>query len=56
MTLEEVKRQHVIATLAACGGNVSESARRLGIERSSLQRMLRKWGVNRAEVALWSHA
>ena len=43
MTLAEIKRWHVLATLAECDGNLSEAARRLDIERSSLQRMLRKW-------------
>lgn len=43
MTLAEAKRQHVLATLAACSENVSEAARRLAIQRSTLQRMLKRW-------------
>jgi transcriptional regulator of acetoin/glycerol metabolism len=45
MTLEECKRQHVLATLAAHGGCIAKAARELDIERSSLQRMLRKWNL-----------
>lgn len=41
--LDVLERRAVEATLAACGGNVSATARRLGIERSSLQRKLRRW-------------
>lgn len=47
MTLEEAKRRHVVETLEACGGNVSAAARVLDIARSSLQRMLRKWGTTK---------
>lgn len=49
MTLEEMKRNYVLTTLAECGGNVSRCARRLGIARSSLQRMLRKYGFRSPE-------
>ena len=41
-TLYEQEWLHIEATLAACGGNVSETARRLGITRQSLQRKLQR--------------
>ncbi len=34
--------EHIHRVLSDCGGNISESARRLGIHRRSLQRKLRK--------------
>lgn len=41
--LEEVDRWHIQRALEACGGNVSEVARRLGIDRSTIYRkILRK--------------
>ena len=43
MTIEEVERRHVLATLAAVGGNKTKAAAILGIERSTLDRKLAKW-------------
>lgn len=37
-TLEEAETRAMQAALAACGGNVSEAARRLGVHRSTLYR------------------
>ena len=39
-TLAEITRAAVSATLELCGGNKSEAARRLGISRSRLHRIL----------------
>ena len=44
-TLAEVERAHILATLAACGGNRSEAARRLGIGAATLFRKLKRYGV-----------
>ena len=41
-SLEQVERAHIIAVLHACGGNISEAARRLGLYRRTLQRKLQK--------------
>lgn len=41
-TLAQAEWEHIHRILADCGGNISETARRLGIHRRSLQRKLRK--------------
>lgn len=41
-SLREQTRRQVQQTLAACGGNVSEAARQLGISRTTLYRTLRE--------------
>ncbi len=42
MTLEQARWDFIQRTLAATNQNISETARRLGIRRQSLQRMLKK--------------
>jgi two-component system response regulator RegA len=42
-SLERVKWEHINLVLADCGGNVSEAARRLGLHRRTLQRILQKY-------------
>ncbi len=42
-TLDRVEWEHIHRVLEACGGNVSETARRLGIHRRSLQRKLSRY-------------
>ena len=39
--IAEVEREYIVAALRACGGNRSETARRLGIGRNTLLRKLR---------------
>jgi DNA-binding NtrC family response regulator len=46
-SLEEVERRHVAAVLAHTGGNVSQSARILGIDRVTLYNKMRKYGLRR---------
>lgn len=42
-SLQRVEWEHLQRVLGDCGGNVSEAARRLGIERRTLQRKLAKY-------------
>jgi DNA-binding NtrC family response regulator len=42
-TLAQVERRHVLRTLARCDGNRSETARRLGIDRRTLYRKLKRY-------------
>jgi len=41
-TLASVERRHIEGMLAECDGSLSEAARRLGLHRRTLQRMLKK--------------
>jgi transcriptional regulator of acetoin/glycerol metabolism len=47
ITLDEIRRRHVVHVLDACGGNRSEAAKILGVDRKTLYRRLRRWGVAR---------
>lgn len=44
-SLEQVKRAHYHRALQTAGGNHSEAARLLGVDRGTLLRNLRKWGI-----------
>ena len=44
--LEEVEKEAILATLEATGGNKSETARRLKINRKTLHKKLKDYGVN----------
>jgi two-component system, NtrC family, response regulator AtoC len=46
-SLEEVERRHVATVLAHSAGNVSQSARILGIDRVTLYNKMRRWGLRR---------
>jgi len=46
-SLEEVEKRHVAAVLAHTGGNVSQSARILGIDRVTLYNKMRRYGIRR---------
>lgn len=41
-SLDHVERTHILSVLQACGGNITEAARRLGLYRRTLQRKLQK--------------
>jgi len=43
LPLEEVEKRSILEALAACGGNKSEAARRLGITRKTLRKKLERY-------------
>lgn len=45
LTLEEVERQHIARILAAQGGNISTTAKILGINRTTLYHKIKKYGL-----------
>jgi DNA-binding NtrC family response regulator len=45
VTLDEVERRYVLRVLEAAGGNKSEAARILGLDRKRLYRMLERWSA-----------
>jgi DNA-binding NtrC family response regulator len=46
-TLEDVERRHIGDVLLAAGGNVTQAARSLGIDRVTLYKKIRKYGLRR---------
>lgn len=46
-TLETLEKEHIMATLNNVDWNKSKAAQILGIERSTLDRKLKRWGLNR---------
>jgi two-component system response regulator RegA len=46
-SLARVEWEHISRVLADCGGNISQAARRLRMQRRSLQRKLAKYPVHR---------
>ena len=45
VSLEDMERQHILATLNHAGWNKSRTAILLGIERSTLDRKIRRYGL-----------
>jgi transcriptional regulator of acetoin/glycerol metabolism len=43
--LDRAAAEHVRAAIAAAGGVRAEAARRLGVDRSTLYRLMRKYGI-----------
>jgi Nif-specific regulatory protein len=46
MSLDDIERKHILSTLHATGWNKSQAAGWLGIERSTLDRKIRRYGLN----------
>jgi len=44
--LREVQRRYVLHVLELCGGNRTDAARVLGLDRKTLYRKLLRWGVS----------
>jgi transcriptional regulator with PAS, ATPase and Fis domain len=55
-TLAERERDAIVETLQATGWKLTESARRLGISRTTLWRRLRAYGLDRDSRARWSRS
>lgn len=49
MSLAELERNHIERTLARMGGNITKAASSLGIDRRTLQRKLRAYGIAAGE-------
>ncbi|MGD9366617.1 MAG: sigma-54 dependent transcriptional regulator [Desulfobacteraceae bacterium] len=47
MTLKEMEIRHIQATLEACSGNITQTARQLGIDRVTLSRKIKRYELNR---------
>lgn len=45
LTLEEIERRHILASVSRVHGNRAEAARRLGVSRKTLDRKFREWGI-----------
>ncbi len=50
-SLEDVELAHILATLNATGWNKTRASQVLGIERSTLDRKLKRYGLNRPNAA-----
>jgi DNA-binding protein Fis len=47
LTLEEIDRRHILHVVEMCGGNRTNAAMVLHIDRKTLYRKLLRWGVAR---------
>ena len=54
LTLEEVERQHIINVLGRCNGNITSTARALGIGRNTLYRKIDYYKIGCSEIGQWS--
>ena len=48
--LDVVLREHVLAALTRHRGNATAAAKQLGISRTTMWRMLKRWGVSRSAI------
>ena len=49
MTLDELEKNYIMRTLDAMDGNISQTAKTLGISRHTIMRKLEKWGKGTGE-------
>ena len=49
--MNDFKKQHIYDALAKCGGNQTEAAKRLGIGRTHLNRLLAEYKRDEEEPA-----
>jgi len=49
-TLEQVEREHIVRVLRETGGVVTAAAKRLGLQRTTLNAMMRKLGISRNDL------
>lgn len=49
LSLDELEKRAILATLDLCGGNKSEAARRLGVTRKTLHSKLARYGLDNGE-------
>ncbi|MGN6545254.1 MAG: sigma 54-interacting transcriptional regulator [Aureliella sp.] len=49
ITLDQLEQEHILATLEALGGNKSRAAAVLGVERSTLDRKLKRYDMQRGD-------
>ena len=50
ITLDQLERDHIIRVLRETGGVVTTAATRLGLHRTTLNAMMRKLGITRADI------
>ncbi|MCP4748115.1 MAG: sigma-54-dependent Fis family transcriptional regulator [Desulfobacteraceae bacterium] len=51
MTLKEMEIRHLLATLQECKWNVSQAARQLNIDRVTLTRKIKRYGLKPAQIS-----
>src|SRR4029079_3103953 len=49
-TLEEVERDHILRVFRETNGVISAAATRLGVPRTTLNAMMKKLGISRADL------
>jgi transcriptional regulator of acetoin/glycerol metabolism len=49
-TLEEVEKDYILRVFRETGGIISAAATRLGVPRTTLQAMMKKLGISRADL------